>query len=218
MGSPETHRELACLISAFTNAAVLALDYRLAPEHPFPAAVEDAVSAYEWLLRQGYTNEHIAIGGDSSGGGLALQTLLSLRDAGSPLPAAVFLISPQTDWVRFDGESYVTRADVDFWYTPDMYRLTASSYVGDTDPGTPLLSPVNMALLGLPPLCVHVGDNDVLLSDSTRLVERARACNVEVQFKTWPGMWHVFQGAARFVPEARQSIREIGRFVVNRLR
>jgi acetyl esterase/lipase len=113
MGSPATHRELAARIAAATRTRVLVLDYRLAPEHPFPAAVQDAVSAHRWLLAQGLAAKRVAMGGDSAGGGLALQTLLALRDEGSPLPAAAFLLSPSTDWVRPDGESYSSRARLD---------------------------------------------------------------------------------------------------------
>ena len=215
MCSPATHRELAARLSASANAAVLVLDYRLAPEHPFPAAMQDAVSTYRWLLDKGYREKHLAIGGDSAGGGLALQTLIALRDEENPLPAAAFFLSPVTDWVRFDGESYSTRADVDPLNTPEMCTFTASRYVGGNNPQIPLLSPANIDLSGLPPLCIHVGDSEVLLSDSVRFAERARACNVDVEFKIWPSMWHVFQTSARFVPEARQSIDEIGRFVVN---
>jgi len=214
MGSPFTHRELAARLSDSSGIIVLALDYRLAPEHPFPAAMRDAMSAYAWLLDQGYAAEHLAVGGDSAGGGLALQTLIALKNEGSSLPAAAFFMSPQTDWVRFDGESYSTRGGADFWYNPEMYRRTASYYVGGNDPETALLSPVNGDLFGLPPICVHVGDHDVLLSDAVRFAERARACDVDVELKIWKGMWHVFQASARFVPEARRSIDEIGRFIV----
>jgi acetyl esterase/lipase len=215
MCSPATHRELAARLSASTNTAVLVLDYRLAPEHPFPAAMQDAITAYRWLLDKGYPEGHLVIGGDSAGGGLVLQTLIALRDEGSPLPAAAFFLSPVTDWVRFDGESYSTRADVDPLNTLEMCRFTASHYVDGNDPETPLLSPANIDLSCLPPLCIHVGDREVLLSDSVLLAERARACAVDVELKIWPSMWHVFQTSARFVPEARQSIDEIGRFVVN---
>jgi acetyl esterase/lipase len=142
---------------------------------------------------------------------------LVLKDEGDALPAAAFFLSPQTDWVRFDGKSYSTRADVDFWYSPKMFSLTASQYVGDHDPETPLLSPVHVDMAGLPPLCIHVGDNDVLLSDSVRFARRARASGVAVELKIWRGVWHVFQTSARFVPEARQSIDEIGRFVVHHI-
>lgn len=213
MCSPLTHRELAARLSAASKAAVLVLDYRLAPEHPFPAAMQDAISAYRWLLDRGYTEGHLVIGGDSAGGGLALQTLIALGDEESPLPAAAFLLSPVTDWVRFDGESYSTRANVDPLNTREMCRLTASHYVGGNDPKTPLLSPANIDLSGLPPLCIHVGDCEVLLSDSVHLAERAHACGVDVEFKIWPSMWHVFHTSARFVPEARRAIDEIGRFI-----
>lgn len=215
MGSPATHRELAARLSAVANAAVLVLDYRLAPEHPFPAAMRDAVGAYRWLLGNGYTNAQLAIGGDSAGGGLALQTLIALRDEASPLPSAAFFLSPVTDGVRFDGDSYRSRRAVDPLITLEMCRFTSLQYIGGNDPNAPLLSPTDIDLSGLPPLCVHVGDREILLSDSVRLAERARACDVEVEFKVWPGMWHVFQASARFVPEARQSLEDIGRFVVN---
>ncbi len=215
MGSPATHRELAARLSAAMSARVLVLDYRLAPEHPFPAAMQDAISAYRWLLDTGYTEQNLILGGDSAGGGLALQTLLALRDEGSPLPAAAFFLSPVTDMVRLDGESYSTRAHLDPIASPETHRIIMPHYVGENAPDTPLLSPVNMDLSGLPPLCIHVGDHEVLLSDSVRFAERARACHVDVEFKAWPTMWHVFQANARFVPEARQSIDEIARFVLH---
>jgi monoterpene epsilon-lactone hydrolase len=213
MGSPATHRELAARLSASANAQVLVLDYRLAPEYSFPAAMQDAISAYRWLLNQGYTEKRIAIGGDSVGGGLTLQALIALRDEGSTLPSAAFFLSLVTDWVRFDGESFSTRATSDPWITLDTCKFTAAHYVGSSDPATRLFYPTDMNLSGLPPLCIHVGDHEVLLSDSARLAERARACHVQVELKTWPRMWHVFQTTAVFVPEARQSLEEIGRFV-----
>jgi acetyl esterase/lipase len=217
MGSPATHRELAALLSASINASVLLLDYRLAPEYPFPAAMQDAMSAYRWLLDKGYTQKNVAIGGDSAGGGLALQTLIALRDEETPLPAAAFFLSPVTDMVYLDGESYTTRVHLDPMVIPENCRIIMPHYVSDNDPDTPLLSPARMDLSRLPPLCVHVGDHEILLSDSVRLAERARAFNVDVVFKIWPRMWHVFQAAARWVPEARQSIDEIGRFVMKHL-
>jgi len=217
MGSPATHRELAARLSVATGTRLLVLDYRLVPEYPFPAAVEDAKSAYLWLLAQGYSPEHVSIGGDSAGGSLTIQTLLALRDAGDPLPAAGFCMSPPLDWVRFDGDSYQTRARVDPWITEEMCRFTGGLYVGGNDPQTPLLNPLEMDLAGLPPLCIHVGDDEVLLSDSVRLAKRAQAAGVEVEFKIWPGMWHVFQTNAASVPEAQQSLEEISHFVRNQL-
>jgi monoterpene epsilon-lactone hydrolase len=126
-------------------------------------------------------------------------------------------MSPVTDWVRFDGNSFATRAEVDPWITEAICRYTAAAYVGESDPETPLLYPVAVDLSGLPPLCIHVGDHEVLLSDSVRLAEGARAAGVEVEFKIWEGMVHVFQSGASFVPEARQSLAEIGRFVRARM-
>jgi acetyl esterase/lipase len=213
MGSPVTHRELAARLSAAARARVLVLDYRLAPEHPFPAAMQDAMSAYRWLLDQGYTDKRIAIGGDSAGGGLTLQALIALREEGGTFPAAAIFLSPVTDWAHFDGESFSTRARSDPWITLDMCKFTAALYVGSNDPATPLLYPTDMNLAGLPPLCIHVGDDEVLLSDSVRLAERARACHVQVELVIWPRLWHDFQFMASFVPEAQQSLDEIGRFV-----
>ncbi len=213
MGSPTSHRELAGRLSATTQSPLLVLDYRLAPEYPFPAAVDDTLTAYSWLQSQGFSPADIAIGGDSAGGGLAIQSLLALRESRQSLPAAGFAMSPPLDWVHFDGESYQTRADVDPWITEEMCRFTGALYVSDNDPATPLLNPLRMDLTGLPPLCIHVGDQEVLLSDSTRLVEQARAVSVEVQFKVWEGMWHVFQIGASMIPEAQQSLEEIGLFI-----
>lgn len=215
MGSPETHREIAARLSAASDTRFLVLDYRLAPEHPFPAAMLDVVVAYEWLLGEGYPAEEVIIGGDSAGGGLALQTLLYLRQGGRPMPAAAFFLSPPLEWVRFDGESYTTKASIDPLLTKEMCVINGAHYVGDNPPDTPLLYPIGMDLSGLPPLCIHVGEYEVLLSDSVRFAERAQSAGVEVDLKIWPGMWHVFQTTARFVPESRQSIEEIGRFILN---
>jgi acetyl esterase/lipase len=217
MGSPSTHRELAARIAMACAARALVIDYRLAPEHPFPAAVEDAVRAYRWLVEEGLSPEHMVIGGDSSGGGLTLQTLISLRDAASPLPRAAFFLSPQTDWVRFDGESFRTRPRMDPLLTPGMCRFTASCYVGHNDPSTPLLSPAHVDLCKLPPMLIHVGDREILLSDARRLADGAREAGVDVTFKVWEGLWHVFHSSASIVPEARRAISELGMFVQEHL-
>jgi monoterpene epsilon-lactone hydrolase len=216
-GSPATHRELVARISASAGVRALSVDYRLAPEHPFPAALEDVVAAYLWLLDQGSTPAHLVLGGESSGGGLALQALLSMKRDGIPLPCAAFFLSPVTDWVGLDGESYATRAEVDPLVSPSQCRFTASQYLGDHPRDAPLLRPAEMDLDGLPPMWIQVGDHEVLLSDAQRLARRAESSGVDVDFKVWPGLWHVFQGAARVVPEARASIEELGRFVRERL-
>lgn len=218
MGSPATHRELAARISSAARAGVLSLDYRLAPEFPFPAALDDARTAYRWLLGEGLRPRRLIIGGDSSGGGLALQTLLSLRDEEAPLPCAAFFVSPVTDWVELDGESYTTRAALDPMVSLAQCRHTASMYVGSHAWNSPLLRPAEMDLGGLPPLWIHVGDHEVLLSDSQRLADRAARAGVEVSFKIWPGMWHVFQAFVNRVPESREAIRRIGDFIRRQLR
>lgn len=218
MGSPATHRELAARVSSAGKSRVLSLDYRLAPEFPFPAALDDAKTAYHWLLGSGYAARHLVIGGDSSGAGLALQTLLSLRDEGAQMPCACFFMSPVTDWVTTGGESWVTRAALDPLVSLTQCRHTSSLYAGSHADDSPLLRPADMSLTGLPPLWIQVGDHEVLLSDAQRLASRAAKDGVEVDFKIWPGMWHVFQSAARYVPESRQSLEELGLFLKERFK
>jgi monoterpene epsilon-lactone hydrolase len=217
MGSPATHRELAARISTAGEARVLSVAYRLAPEFPFPSAVEDAKAAYRWLGGQGYGSSAVAIGGDSSGGGLALQALLALRKEGAPMPCAGFFMSPVTDWLDFDAESFRTRAELDPLVTPIQTRHTAALYAGDGSGDRALLCPTRASLAGLPPLWIQVGDCEILLSDAQRLAERASEDGVDVEFKVWPGLWHVFQAAARYVPEGRQSFEELSVFLRKRL-
>lgn len=212
MGSPRTHRDLAARLSQASGARVLVADYRLAPEGPYPAGIEDATAAYGWLLENGITPEHIAIGGDSAGGGLTLATLLSLRDSGKPLPAVAILMSPWTD-LTGSGESMATRLEADPIIKPTDITFHVNHYAGSHDPATPLISPVFADLKGLPPMLIHVGNDEVLLDDSVRVAENAQAAGVEVKLKVWEGMWHVFQAYAMAVPEARESIDELGAFV-----
>lgn len=212
-GSPGVHRELAARIAASAGVRVFSLDYRLAPEHPFPAAVEDTLVAYRWLLGQGYTPSDLFLGGESSGGGLALQALLAMKEEGISLPRAAFFLSPVTDWCRLDGESYTSRAPLDPMVSLLQCRFTASKYVGDHPRDAPLLQPTEMDLTGLPSMWIQVGDYEVLLSDAERLAQRASEAGIDVDYKVWPGLWHVFQATARLVPEGRESIQELGRFV-----
>jgi acetyl esterase/lipase len=197
---------------------VLLPDYRLAPENPYPAALQDALAGYRWLLDSGIRPEAIAMGGDSAGGGLTLQTLLTLRDAGEPLPAACVLLSPLSDWLNFDGDSYATRESADPWLSEPLCRLVAAYYVADADRDDPLLSPVRADLSELPPMLIQVGDDEVLLDDATRLAYRARRAGGDVTLSVWPHLWHVFQGSAHALPEARQAIEAIGAFLEPRLR
>jgi monoterpene epsilon-lactone hydrolase len=210
MGSCNTHRYIASKLARSTAARVLVPEYRLAPENPFPAAIEDAVKVYRWLISSGFAPDKIIIGGDSAGGGLTLATLISLKDEEEALPALAVLLSRWTD-MEGTGESMETRADVDPWLSPDASRTTPALYIRDMDPRHPLVSPIYADLSGLPTMLVHVGNDEILLSDSARLVDRARASGVEITFKIWDEMWHVFQTFA--IPEGQQAIDEIGDFV-----
>jgi epsilon-lactone hydrolase len=215
-GSPRTHRALAARLSRASGARALTPDYRLAPEHRFPAAVEDATAVYRWLLANDIRPERIVVAGDSAGGGLALALAVALRDAGEPLPAAVGCISPWTD-LAGTGASMVTRAKADPILSPSANTPEARCYLGDADLRTPLASPLYADLHGLPPLLLQVGDDEILLDDSTRLAERAREAGVEVRLAVWPGMWHVWHAFAPFVPEAQRAIDELGAFVRERV-
>jgi acetyl esterase/lipase len=208
----DTHRGLVSRLALAGEARVLAIDYRLAPEHPFPSALEDTLAACRWLIAEGIPPERLIIGGDSAGGGLTLATALSLRDAGDPLPAALVCISPWTD-LTFSGESVRTRANIDPVLKPHFDGAYTRSYTGEHNPTHPLISPLFADLRGLPPTLIHVGNNEILLSDSTRLEEKMKATGVDVTLEIWEGMWHVFQVFAPYLPEADQSIRKIGAFI-----
>ncbi len=214
LGSCNTHRDLAAGISMISGVRVLLIDYRLAPEHRFPAANDDCLAAYRWLLESGVPPGKIVIGGDSAGGCLTMMTLLSLRDAGDPMPAAAFMLSPLLDTVNFDGESYVSRKKVDlfFYKGADMFSELVSHFLGDLKEKPLILSPVRNDLKGMPPLFLQAGDNEVLLSDSTRLAERAENAGVDVTLEIWENMWHVFQ-TARTMPEGKKALENIGSFV-----
>ncbi|GAB4125101.1 MAG: alpha/beta hydrolase [Roseiflexaceae bacterium] len=215
MGSPSTHRPLVARLALGMNVLALAPDYRLAPEHPFPAALDDALAAYRWLRSAGFAAERIAIAGDSAGGGLALATLLRLRDAGEALPAAALLCSPWVD-LAAEGESIRTRAAFDPWLTAEAIHLSRH-YCGGHDPHHPLISPVYADLRGLPPLFIQVGADEILLSDSTRLAARAQDAGVAVRLDVWERMWHVWHLFAPLLPEANQAISEGAAFLAERL-
>ena len=212
IGSPRSHRHLAAAIGSASAAPVLLPDYRLAPEHPFPAAVDDAVAAYRWLLDRGIAPTSIVIAGDSAGGGLTVATLLALRDAGVALPAAGVCISPWTD-LTCSAASYTTRADVDPIVKATGVGDMATAYLAGQDPRTPLASPLFAALQGLPPLLIHVGDDEVLLDDATGLATRAREANVEVSLEIWPKMVHVWHWFFPMLDEGQAAIEKIGAFV-----
>ena len=215
MGSINTHRELISRLSRAAGARALAIDYRLAPENPFPAAVEDSTSAYRWLISTGVDPARLVIAGDSAGGGLTVATLVALRDAGEPLPAAAVCLSP---WVDLEGlgESMISRAEVDPMIERDSLVQAGKAYLGDADPRTPLAAPLYADLRGLPPLLIQVGTAEALLDDATRLAERARAAGVEVTLDPWDDMFHVWQFCASILPEGQQAIDRIGEFVQKR--
>lgn len=212
MGSINTHRDMIGRISRAAQARVLALNYRLAPEHPFPAAVDDALAGYRYLLDRGLKPARMAVAGDSAGGGLTLATLVAARDAGLPLPAAAVCLSP---WVDFEGlgESMKTRAQVDPVASAEGTRLLAQAYLAGKDPRTPLAAPLYADLKGLPPLLIQVGDHETLLDDSNRVAARAKAAGVKVTLEIWPEMIHVWQAFASFLPEAQEAIEAIGKFI-----
>ena len=211
MGSAGSHRDMTGRLSQAAGARVLSLNYRLAPEHPFPAPVDDSVAAYRWLLGQGIQASNIAIAGDSAGGGLALAALIAIRDAGEPMPAAGIGISPWVD-MEGTGESMTTRAAVDPVVQKEGLLGMAKIYLGGADPKNPLAAPLHANLAGLPPLLIQVGDSETLLDDATRITERAQKADVDVTLKIWDEMPHVWHLFAPILPEGRQAIEEIGAF------
>ncbi len=215
IGSLSTHRELAGRLSRASGARVLLLDYRLGPEHPFPAAVEDAAAAWRWLLSQGVTAARGAIGGDSAGGGLTLAALVRLRDAGDPLPAAGVCLSPWVD-LEAAGASMQSKAAADPIVQREPLLRMARLYLGAASPRDPLASPLHANLKGLPPLLLQVGEAETLLDDATRLAERARAAGVEATLEVWPEMIHVWQLFAPLLPEGAKAVDGVGAFLRQR--
>ncbi len=211
-GSTRSHRALAANIAYASRARALTIDYRLAPEHPYPAALTDAFSAYQWLLESGIRPEQLVVTGDSAGGGLTIALLVALRERGIPMPAAAVVLSPWTD-LTDSGESWQENAKADYMINGPKLKEAARLYLKDVSPRTPLASPVYANLHGLPPLLIQVGSEEVLLSDSMRLAENARLSGVDVTLDVWEGMQHVWQFAASLVPEARQAIKKIGEFI-----
>lgn len=212
IGSPKTHRALTTKLAEAAGTKLLAIDYRMGPEDPCPAAIEDAVAAYRHLLDQGYAPARLAISGDSAGGGLTMATLVALRDQGLPLPAAGAPISP---WVDLTGDSATmeTRADADPMVQREGLRQMAAHYLGGRDPKDPEASPLFADLAGLPPLLVQVGDHETLLDDSRSLAEKAKAAGVEVDLEVWPEMIHVWHMFHFMLPEGTQALDKIGAFL-----
>lgn len=210
-GSPALYRHFTWRIATATRTRVLAIDYRLAPEHPFPAALDDALAAYRWLVGGSADPQHVIVMGDSSGGGLALALLLRLRDDGMPLPGAAVALSPWTD-LALTGASLSINAKSDPMLDPDGASLVAASYLSGADPRHPYASPLYGDPTGLPPTLIHVGDDEILRDDAVRMAENLRTAACRVELEVWrrmPHVWHLF---APMLPEANAAIARIGAF------
>ena len=215
VGGARDYRDTVSRIAGAAQARALTIDYRLAPEHPHPAAVEDAVTAYRWLLANGTDPARIVLAGDSAGGGLSVATLVSLRDQGMRLPAAAVCICPWVD-MEMAGASMDGNAESDPLVKRDVVTGMATAYLAGQDPRTPLASPLHADLKGLPPLLIQVGSAETLLDDARRLADRARAAGVDVTYEAWPDMVHVWHLFGSFLPEAQQAIQRIGDFTRQR--
>ena len=211
LGSARSHRGLGNRIAVAARAKVVLPDYRLAPEHVFPAAVEDAIASYRGLLASGVEPVQIAVGGDSAGAGLALALLVSLRDAGAPLPACAVLLSPFAD-LECRGRSYATLADVDPIVSREMGLAMGRAYIGGREPCDPLASPVQAALDGLPPLLIQVGSREVVLDDARLIASHAQQAGVLAKLDVWPGMVHVWHLFASVLEEGQRAIEDAGSF------
>ena len=216
MGNCATHRQLVSYLARECSVRAVLPEYRLAPEHPFPCAIDDALSVYRALRDEGYAPGDIVVAGDSAGGGLTMALLLSLRDAGQPMPAGAVLLSPWLD-LTASGESMQSRAEHDPWFKPADMPVIAAYYCREDELDSPLVSPVFADVTGLPPLLVQVGEDEILLSDSTRLAEKVGQAGGEVTLEVWPQMWHVFQVFVHQMPESRKAIARIAPFVRGRL-
>jgi epsilon-lactone hydrolase len=216
-GSPKLYRDFSWRIAAAARARVLMTYHRLAPEHPYPAAIEDAANAYRALVAGGADPRAMALMGESAGGGLVLGVLLKLRDEGNPLPAAAVTISPWTD-LALSGSSYRQNDGADPMLSRTDAARMASYYLGATDPRTPYASPIYGDPSGLPPTLIQVGSDEILLDDSVQMAKRMRAAGCEVELEVWPRMPHAWHVWARVMPEARAAIARIGVFVQDKWR
>ncbi len=211
-GSPKIYRKMAAYVSKAVRAKALLPDYRLAPEHVFPAAVTDALKAYGFLLEQGFTEDNIVIGGDSAGGGLTLSTLLALKQAGAKMPRCAVVFSPWTD-LSCSGATYERLRKLDPIITKEDLADAGRWYAGERELKDPMASPMYADLSGLPPMLVQVGGDETMLDDSRVFAERARAAGVDATLKIYEGMWHVHQTAVPEVPESLLAYNDVAAFI-----
>jgi acetyl esterase/lipase len=216
IGSVEGHRGLCSNLARAARARVLSVDYRLAPEHPFPAAVDDALVAYRWAVAQGADPAKTAIGGDSAGGGLTVATLIALREAGDVLPAAGLCLSP---WVDLTGSNprIAEVAPRDPMLSPAVLEVFAKAYLAGADPRSPTASPAFADLSGLPPLLIQAGTAEILIGEIEAFAKKAEAAGVDVELEIWDDMLHVWQTFADMLPEGREALADIGKYVEARL-
>lgn len=215
-GSPSNYRHVTWRFAAAARAVVVAPDYRLAPEHPFPAALDDAFSAYRWLLANGADPRRIGILGDSAGGGLAFALLLKLHDEGLAPPAALVALSPWTD-LALTGASLRLNARADPMINAESATNFAACYLAGADPRAPYASPLYGEWRNAPPALIHVGSDEVLRDDAVRMADRLRAAGCEAELEIWPRMPHVWHALAPILPEARRAIDRVGAFLESRL-
>jgi len=216
-GHPANHRQLTWRLAEKTNMPVYAIDYRLAPEHPYPAALDDAVTAYRTLLDKGVTSQHIAVGGDSAGGNLTLALALKLKELGLPQPAALVCLSPVTDLAE-PTYSHEANAQSDAMFDASIFDSVPAAYCPGRDVRDPFISPLRGDVRGLPPTLFQCSQTEMLRDDTTRMAERMRQAGVDVNVEVWPNVFHVWQVAADVLPEGRKAIDNIAAFLNARLR
>src|SRR5882724_2593361 len=211
-GSILSHRHLAAEIGREAGSRTLAIDYRLSPENPFPAAVDDALASYCFLLEQGFEPRHIAFAGDSAGGGLVVSTLVAIKEAGLPQPACGWVISPWID-MEASGETFVSRADADPMVKREIIVNFAQAYLNGADPRSPFASPIYADLRGIAPLLIHVGASEVLLDDSLKLARTVGAADVSVRLEIWPEMVHIWHVFHRILGDGRKAVQVGAKFL-----